>query len=121
MAAGLSPSMAAEVALAVHQRVAKAPILRHAHHGIVHAAIAVRVVLPQHLPHDTGALLIGTVAQDAEVLHAEEHPAVHRLQAIAHIGQRPAHDHRHRVIDVGGAHLVLDVDRDDLLSFCHGS
>jgi hypothetical protein len=56
------------------------------------------------------------VAQHAQVLHAVQHPAVHRLQTVAHVGQGPAHDHRHRIIDVGGAHFVLDVDRDDLLS-----
>src|SRR3546814_3860601 len=37
--------------------------------------------------------------------------AVHRLQPVAHIGQRAADDHAHRVIEVAGLHLVDDVDR----------
>jgi hypothetical protein len=36
---------------------------------------------------------------------------VHRLQAVAHVGDRAAHDHAHRVIEVGSPHLVLDADR----------
>ena len=118
---GAVPVDAAEVALAVHQRVAQAPVLGHAHHGVVHAAVPVRVVLPEHLTHDPGALLVRTVAEHAQLLHAEQHPPVHRLQTVAHVGQGPAHDHRHRIVDVGGAHLVLDVDRNDPLSccFCH--
>jgi hypothetical protein len=37
--------------------------------------------------------------------------AMHRLQAVAHVGQRPAYDHAHGVIEVGLAQLVFDVDR----------
>src|SRR5690606_9077345 len=81
---------AAEVALAVDQRIAQAPVLGHAHHGIIYTAIAVRVVFAQHLAHDTGALLIRTVAEHPQVLHAEEHAAVHGFKAVAHVGQGPA-------------------------------
>ena len=113
------PIDAAEVALPVHKRIAQAPLLCHAHHGIVNTAITVRVVLTQYFTNDTRALFVGSVAQHAQVLHAVEHAAVHGFQSIAHVGQSPADDHRHRIIDVGGAHFVLDVDRYDLLSFCH--
>ena len=37
-----------------------------------------------------------------------------RLEAVAHVGQRARDDHAHRVVDVGGAHLVLDRDRSTL-------
>ena len=40
---------AAEVALAVHQRIAQRKLLHHAHHRVVHAAVAVRVVAAQHV------------------------------------------------------------------------
>ena len=39
---------------------------------------------------------------------------MHRLHAVAHVGQRPAHDHAHRVIEIGAAHLVGDRDRCDV-------
>ena len=47
-----------KVALAIDQWVAQAPVLSHAHHGVVHRAVAVRVVLTQHLAHDTGRLFV---------------------------------------------------------------
>ncbi len=39
---------------------------------------------------------------------------MHRLQPVADIGQRPRHDHAHRVIEVGALHLLLDGDRGDV-------
>ena len=33
---------------------------------------------------------------------------MHRLQAVARIGQRARHDHAHGVIEVGALHLVED-------------
>ena len=35
---------------------------------------------------------------------------MHGLEAVAHVGQRPADDHAHGVVEVGGAHLVRDLD-----------
>ena len=46
---------AAEVALAVDERVPLAEILRHAHQRVVSGAVAVRVVLAQHIAHHAGA------------------------------------------------------------------
>ena len=42
----------AEVAFAVHQRVAQRKRLRHAHHGFVGGDVAVRVILAEHLADD---------------------------------------------------------------------
>ena len=36
---------------------------------------------------------------------------MHGLQPVAHVGQRAAHDHTHRVVEVGAFHLLLDGDR----------
>jgi hypothetical protein len=119
MAAGWVRIERTEVPLAVDERIAQAPILRHAHHGIIDAAVAVGVEFAQHLPDDPRAFLVRPRTGHTQFLHAIEHPTVHRLQPIAHVRQRPADDHRHRIIDVGGAHLVLDVDRDYPFSFCH--
>jgi hypothetical protein len=47
---------AAEVALAVDQRVALRKVLRHAHHRVVGRGVAVRVVLAQHVAHHARAL-----------------------------------------------------------------
>ena len=109
----------AKVALPIYQRVAQAPVLGHAHHRVVHAAVAVRVVFAQHLAHDTGRFLVGFIVGDAQVAHAVEHAPVHGLEAVAHVGQGPGDDNRHRVIDVSPAHLVFDVNRNDFFAFRH--
>ena len=48
----------AEVALAVDQRVAHGEVLGHAHHRVVDRAVAVRVVVLEHLADDAGGLRV---------------------------------------------------------------
>ena len=45
-----------------------------------------------------------------ELVHAAEDPAVHRLEAVARVGQGPGHDDRHGVVEEGALHLLLDLD-----------
>ena len=72
-----------------------------------------RVELTEHLAHDTGGLLgLAAVAQ-AQSVHAEEHAPLYRLQAIAGVRKGAGHDDGHRIVDVGGTHLVVDFDRFD--------
>ena len=99
----------AEVALAVDQRVAQREVLRHPDERVVDGGVAVRVVLAHHLADDEGALPVRPVRLQAEVVHRVEDAAVHRLQAVADVGQRPAHDHAHRVVEVARAHLLLEL------------
>ena len=35
---------------------------------------------------------------------------MHRLQPVAHVRKRSAHDYAHRVIEVGALHLLLNRD-----------
>ena len=99
----------AEVALAVDQRVAQGEVLRHPNERLVDRRVAVRVVLTHHLADDEGALPVRPVGLQAEVVHRIEHPAVNGLEPVADVGQRPPDDHAHRVIEVGGAHLLLEL------------
>ena len=69
----------AKVPLSVDQHVAQAPVLGHANHGIVYGCIPVRVVLSEHLPHDTGRFLMGTGGTNSQLMHAEKPPPVDRL------------------------------------------
>jgi hypothetical protein len=101
----------AEVALAVHQRIAEREVLGHAHERVVDRAVAVRVVVLQHLADDARALRVAARGEQALLLHRVEDAAVHRLQAVAHRGQRAADDDRHRVVEERAPDLVLDVDR----------
>ena len=48
----------AEVPLAVDERIAQREVLHHAHERVVHALVAVRVVLAEHVADDRRALLV---------------------------------------------------------------
>jgi hypothetical protein len=99
----------AEVPLPVDQRVAQGEVLRHPDQRVVDRRVAVRVVLTHHLADDERALPVGPVRLEAEVVHRVEDAPVDRLQPVPDIGQRPSDDHAHRVIEVGGAHLLLEL------------
>ena len=104
----------AEVALAVHQHDTQREILRHAHQRVVDRQVAVRVVFAHHLADHTGALHVLLVVVEPQLVHAEQDAPVHRLEAVANVGQRARHDHAHGVIEVAALHLVGDGDRPDV-------
>ena len=106
----------AEVALPVDQRVAHRPRLGQPDEGVVDRGVAVRVVVTHHLTDDAGALDVAAVGPEALVVHRVQHAAVHRLEAVADLGQRAADDDRHRVVDVAALHLLLEVDRLDAVA-----
>ena len=54
------------------------------------AEFAVGVVLGHGVAGDAGALHERAVGAEALRLHVPEDPPVHRLQAVAHVGQGPA-------------------------------
>ena len=65
-----------------------------------------------HFADDLGALAGGAVGLQAHLVHAVQNAAMHRLQAVANVGQRAAHDHAHGVIEIRPPHLVFDIDGD---------
>ena len=100
----------AEVALAIDQRQPHRPVLGHARQRVVDRGVAMRVIVAHHVADDLGALAIGPPGDETAFLAGEENAAVDRLQPVAHIRQRTADDHAHRVIEVAGLHFVDDVD-----------
>ena len=98
-----------EVTLAVDQQITHRKRLRHAHDGVVHRRIAVRMVFTDHIADDTRRFLIGTVPVVAQFAHRIQDPPVHRLQAVADIGQGASHDYAHGVIQVRLPHLVFEI------------
>ena len=104
----------AKIALAVDELVAHRELLRHAHERVVDGRVPMRVVLAHDLADDQRALRVGAGGAEPELVHRVEHAAMHGLQAVAHVGQRTADDHRHRVVEVGGAHLLLERARFDV-------
>jgi hypothetical protein len=67
------------------------------------------VIFTQNLSHNTADFLCGRVIIVAQFIHREQYAAVNRLEPIAHIGQCATYYYRHRIIDVGGLHLLVDI------------
>jgi len=85
-------------------------VLRHAHDGVVHRAVTVRVIFTNHVTDDTRRLLVRAIPVVIQLMHREQHAPVHGLQAVAGIGQGTADDHAHRVIEIRTPHLLLKAD-----------
>lgn len=41
---------------------------------------------------------VGLRREQSEVVHGKKDAAVHRLQAVLHVGQSSPHNHRHRIL-----------------------
>jgi hypothetical protein len=94
----------------VHQPVAQGEVLRHAHHGVVARAIAVRVVLADDRAHDGRALAkAGIGVQVQIVVHGKEDSPLHWLEPVAHVRQGARRDHADRVVEIAALRLVGQV------------
>ncbi len=99
---------AAKVALAVDQRVALVEVLRQAHQRVVGRLVAVGVKTPQHVAHHARAfhglgrgVAIRPAPRQAHALHGVQNAPLHRLHAVADIGQGAAFDHGKGVFQIG--------------------
>ena len=79
-----------EVPVPVDQRVPQREVLRHARQRVVDRLVAVRVVLAHHFADRVRALAVRAVGAHPFGVHAVEDPALHRLQAVARVGQARA-------------------------------
>ncbi len=101
----------AEVPVAVDQHVAQREVLRHAHQRLVDRRVAVRVVAAHDGAHDLRALgVLRLVVQAQVVPHPVEDAALHRLQAVAHVGERARGDHAERVVEIAAPRLLVERD-----------
>ena len=66
--------------------------------------------LPITSPTMRAHLRVARLGSKAHLLHGVENAAMHRLQSVAHVGQRAADDHRHRIVEIRPAHLLFNVD-----------
>ena len=101
----------AEVARAVDQRIAQRERLRHADQRLVEGRVAVRVVAAHHVADHLGALAVLGVGGEVLLPHREQDAALHRLEAVAHVGQRARGDHRERVVQVAALRGVVQRHR----------
>ncbi len=63
------------------------------------ARVAVRVIVTHDVTDDARALDVAAVWPVATVEHGVEDLAVNWLEPVAHVGQCPAHDDAHRVVE----------------------
>ena len=98
----------AEVALPVDQRIAERELLDHPDQRVIDRAVAVRVVLAQHVAHHRRRLLVRPPRHQPQLVHRVQDPAVHRLQPVSHVRQGPGDDDAHRVVDERLLHLLFD-------------
>ncbi len=108
-------AQAAEVPVPVHQRQPHRPGLRHPGQRVVDGRVAVRVQAAHDLADHAGALHVGPVRAQAHLVHLVQDPPLDRLQAVPRVGQRPGVDDAVGVFEVTAAHLLGDVDVDDVL------
>ena len=91
----------AEVALALDQRIAVRERLRHQHHRLVARAVAVRVVLADHVADGARGFLRLRARIEPELAHREDDAALHRLEAVAEERQGAVEHDVHRIVEVG--------------------
>ena len=78
--------------------------LREVHHRFVARGVAVRVVLAEDVADRPGRLLVPGCAvscagPEPQLAHGVEDPALHRLEAVRDVRNRPVRDEVHRVVE----------------------
>ncbi|MGY4337636.1 hypothetical protein ACVWW3_002542 [Bradyrhizobium sp. LM2.9] len=101
----------AEIALAIDQRHAHGEVLRHPDHGVVDRLVAMRMIFTDDVADHASGLDVLLVGRVPLLVHRVQDAAMHRLEAVAGVRQRPRHDHAHGVIEIGLLHLLEDGDR----------
>ncbi|GBC87584.1 hypothetical protein HRbin12_01597 [bacterium HR12] len=99
-----------EVPVAVDEGDPHRPILGHAHQGVVHALVAVGVVLLQDVAHDRRGFPVRAVGTEPRFEHGPQDPAVDRLEPVPDVRERPPDDDGHRVVQVRALDLLLQPD-----------
>ena len=92
------PGDRAEVPLLVDQHVPHVPFLGHADQRGIDHAFAVRMVVAAGVAGDFRALDPAGPRRQVQVVHGDQDSPLRGLQPVAHVGQRAADDHAHRVV-----------------------
>jgi hypothetical protein len=99
-----------EVAGAVDERVAQGEGLRHADERFVERRVAVGMEAAHDVAYNLGAFAVLDVGRQVLLPHRVKDAALHRLQAVANVGQRPRRDDRQGVVEISS--LSRFVERD---------
>jgi len=111
----------AKIPLPVDQRIAQRESLGEPDHRVIDRLISVRVIFTHHVTDHPGAFLIALRRLQLEQPHRPQQAAVHRLQTIAQIRQRPRGDRRHRIDQIAFGQRRIKRCLDDRIKFIFGS
>ena len=100
----------AEVSLPVDERIAHAEILGQPDQRVIGGLIAVGMELTDDVADDAGRFLVGLVVSRSRVIEGVENTPVDGFQAVLDVGDGPADDDAHGVVQVGPLHLVFEAD-----------
>ncbi len=95
-----------EVPLSLDEAVAHRPRLSHVYQCRVNRGLTVRVVVTGGITTDLRTFPVVFAGSETEVIHRQQNPALRRLQSIAHVGQSPRNDNRHRVVEKRARHFI---------------
>ncbi len=104
----------AEIPLPVDQRITLRKVLCETHQRVIDRELAMRMELADHISDYPRAFLVPGGRVEAELVHRVHDAAMHRLEAIAHIGQGARHDRRQRIGQIALAERIGEVDITDL-------
>src|SRR5581483_11211456 len=93
------------------EAMAHVPVLGHAHQGRIDGHLAMRMIAFHRLADDAGALARSRRGSEPKVMHGDEDAPLGRLQAVTHVGERPANDDAHGVREVAFLEFILNVER----------
>ncbi len=102
-----------EIAMPINQGHRHRKVLGHAHQGVVHRRIPMRMVFTKHFADDTRTLAIGPVTGEPQLVHRVENAAMYWFEPITRIWQRATDDHTHRVLQIGARHFVSQISLND--------
>src|SRR5216684_2211059 len=98
-----------EISLSIDQRVAHVEVLRLPHQRRVNHRFAVRMVVAGSVAANFCALAVAAIGGQAQIVHGHQDAALHRLQAVAHVGERARDDYAHRVVEIRLPHFRFDI------------
>ena len=108
MAAGGRPAIEPKLPCLSISSAAHVPLLGHADERRVDDAFAVRMVVAAGVAGDLRALHAAGAGREVQVVHRHQNAPLRGLEPVAHVGQRAADDHAHRVREIALLELVLD-------------
>ncbi len=100
-----------KVTLTIHQRIPHIEGLRHPDNRVVSGRITVRMILTDHITHNSSRLHIGSVVNVVKFAHGKQYPPVNGFETVSNIGQRTTDDNAHSIVQVGLLQLIFDVYR----------